>query len=119
MRLITEVVDIYNDQLQLTVHCIIIMTFQQGRILVDKGVQGLLCLKNPIPGMGRSIVGKRNFKDGYFNYFPKYPGKIIHILYTTSSLHNLDTFSHGYIEGSNILYKPWFYVSSYRPLFHS
>lgn len=42
----------------------------QGDELKENGVQGLLCLKNPTPGMCRRIISQdMSIKADYFNYF--------------------------------------------------
>ena len=45
--------------------------FMQGEQIKESGVSGHLCLKSPLPGMGRNVNGDQNrFKKDYFTPFP-------------------------------------------------
>ena len=45
--------------------------FMQGEQIKESGVSGYLCLKSPLPGMGRNVNGDQNkFKEDYFKPFP-------------------------------------------------
>ena len=59
------------------------MFHAQGDELLGNGVQGLLCLRNPTPGMGRKIITPhKNFKDDYFSYFSSNPGLCVFLQQT-------------------------------------
>ena len=58
----------------------LLQTDTQGEELEGNGVHGLLCLRNPTPGMCRRIIGLgKSLKDAYFNYFNKKPGSALHL----------------------------------------
>jgi acetyl-CoA synthetase len=48
---------------------------EKGEELKGNGVQGLLCLQNPTPGMCRRLLNTtKSLKKDYFGYFPRNPG---------------------------------------------
>ena len=64
----------------------------QGDLLEENGVQGLLCLRRPTPGMCREIFGHCKSLKHYFNYFNKHPGSL-HISCFLSALSNIHVLS--------------------------
>ena len=52
----------------------------QGEELKGNGVQGLLCLRNPTPGMCRRLLNTtKSLKGDYFGYFPRNPSTYMYM----------------------------------------
>ena len=50
----------------------------QGKEIHHNDANGFLCLKKPLPGMGRKLTGEKPEEKFRTTYFQQYPGKIIH-----------------------------------------